>query len=182
MPADVVAQAINLILAPVVMVSACALLLNGFLARYAAINDRLRTLARERFEIWRALGEPETGGPAQRSAALERLEGIDLQAPLVLRHHRLMHDAALIAYCAVLLFVVSMVVIAAVVLTASDWLAGGALMLFLAGTAVLLLSILVAASEVRTSHVAVAYEMDRVLRLTPNQAPQRAVATPPVSK
>lgn len=35
------------------MVSACALLLGGLLSRYAAINDRLRVLAREPFDLLR---------------------------------------------------------------------------------------------------------------------------------
>ncbi len=46
--------AIATIIAPVVMITACAILISGMLAQYAQINDRLRSVAKER------LGLPRT--------------------------------------------------------------------------------------------------------------------------
>ncbi len=45
---DMVARTIQLVLAPVVMVTTAALILNGVLGRYSAVNDRLRVMALER--------------------------------------------------------------------------------------------------------------------------------------
>lgn len=167
MTADMVARTIQLILAPVVMVSACGLVLTGLLARYAAVNDRLRALARERLELWR--GMTASGDAAEPSSGLaaERRALIDGQTPGLLRHHRLLHDAVLAVYTAVLVFVACMFVIALAALTERDWLASAALVLFLAGTATLLGGVLLTAVEVRTSHEAVQFEARRVMRLAP---------------
>jgi uncharacterized membrane protein YphA (DoxX/SURF4 family) len=53
MNAEMPPRTIQLILAPVVMVTACAILLAGLLSRFAALNDRLRLLARERLDLLR---------------------------------------------------------------------------------------------------------------------------------
>jgi hypothetical protein len=47
MSAEMVARTIQLIIAPVVMVTTCSILLGGLLSHYAALNDRLRGMARE---------------------------------------------------------------------------------------------------------------------------------------
>ena len=48
MNAEMVARIIQLILAPVVMISACAILESGLLGHYASINARLRNMTHER--------------------------------------------------------------------------------------------------------------------------------------
>ena len=53
MSAENVTRTIQLILAPVVMITACALLLNGLLSRYDALNARLRIMGRERLDLLR---------------------------------------------------------------------------------------------------------------------------------
>ena len=50
MSAEVVARIIQLMLAPVAMVTACPMLANGILTRYSAGHDRGRGLTRERLE------------------------------------------------------------------------------------------------------------------------------------
>jgi hypothetical protein len=65
----------------------------------------------------------------------------------------------------VLVFVASMFVIALAALQDIAWIAGAALALFLGGAAFLLVGLLVTAIEVRESHRAVAYEVNRVLGL-----------------
>ena len=162
MTAEMVARTIQLILAPVVMVSACGLVLNGVLARYAAVNDRLRALSRERLDLLRAQGGVIAGADA---LTVERLSEIDAQVPHLLRHHKRLHDAVLAVYCAILVFVASMFVIAVAAMGTAAWLASAALVTFLAGTGVLLLGVLLTALEVRTSHVAVHFEVKRVMEL-----------------
>jgi hypothetical protein len=167
MTADMVARTIQLILAPVVMISACGLVLTGLLARYAAVNDRLRALARERLELWPGMAASDDALEPAAGLAAERRALIDGQTPGLLRHHRLLHDAVLAVYTAVLVFVACMFVIALAALTERDWLASAALVLFLGGTAILLAGVLLTAVEVRTSHEAVQFEVRRVMRLAP---------------
>jgi hypothetical protein len=49
--ADLVARTIQLILAPVVMISSAAVILNGLLAHYGEVNARIRAMDRERFDL-----------------------------------------------------------------------------------------------------------------------------------
>jgi hypothetical protein len=161
MNAEMVASTIQLILAPVVMVTACALILNGVLARYAAVNDRLRLLSRERFDLVRA----GRGQLADDEISRERLQEIDAQVPELVRHHRLLHDGVLAVYAAILVFVLDMFVIAIAAMSGAAWLATAALLTFLGGTGVLLIGVLLTALEVRTSHRAVQFEAERVSRL-----------------
>jgi hypothetical protein len=56
-----VAQTIQFIIAPVVMVSTCAIVLGSLLGRYAFLNERLRTLAQEHWNL-----QQDGGNPAER--------------------------------------------------------------------------------------------------------------------
>ncbi len=150
MNAETVARTIQLILAPVVMVTACALILNGILSRYAAVNDRLRALSRERFEVLQ--------GGAQAVLAAERLGAIDSQVPLLIRHHNLLHDGVLAVYLTIGVYISNMFVIAIAAVSGTAWMATAALVIFLAGTGVLLFAVVLTALEIRTSHQAVQSE------------------------
>ncbi|MBF6593004.1 MAG: DUF2721 domain-containing protein [Thermaceae bacterium] len=159
MNAEMIARTIGFILAPAVMVTACAVTLNGLLTHYAAINDRLRVLVKERLELLRLRVEA-----SPRLFLGERLEEIDAQLPELLMRHKLMRDSILLVFIAVLLYVVSMLVIALAAFGA-DWIATLALGLFLLGTAVLLSGTLLTAMEIYRSHSAVGYEVQQVSRL-----------------
>src|SRR4051812_48031474 len=82
MDVEMVAKNLQLIIAPVVMISSCALLLTGLLGRYAAVNDRLRAMARERLDLWHS----DIDGDGFKT---ERLHQIDQQIPDLLRRHRM---------------------------------------------------------------------------------------------
>jgi len=153
-------RTIQLILAPVVMVTACGILLTGMLAHYSSINDRIRALAAERLGL--ALLAPAEGGEA---LAWERLTEIDHQVPILIHRHRLVHHGILLGYTAVVTLVVSMFVIGAAALADSSVLGTVALFVFLAGTASLMVGTVFVAVEVRGSHTAVAYEAMRVIAL-----------------
>lgn len=166
MSVQLVAQTIQLILAPVVLVTSIAIMIGGMLQQYSATNDRLRALARERLQLLRT---PE-GAIARLDRKLddfttERISEIDRQIPELLRRHRLIHNAVLTEYSAILVLVVSMIVIAISAATRSGPVATAALILFLAGTVTMLTGILLIATEIRISDSAVSYESQRVLML-----------------
>jgi hypothetical protein len=169
MTIQAVAQTIQLIIAPVVMVTTCGIILTGFLARYAAINDRLRLMVRERLDLLRP--NPELPGQSARYAAAldrERLAQIDAQVPELLRRHRLLRDAIFLLYLAIAVFIASMLGIAAAAVSGLAWLATAALVSFLTGTLVLLASVLLTALELRASHRALEFEVRRVTALPEN--------------
>ncbi len=157
MNAEMVTRLIQTILAPVVMVSACALMLNGLLSHYAAINDRLRLLARERLDLLRQ--------PALDALLRERLDEIDTQLPELLHRHRLMRSAVLVIYSAIAIFIVDMLVIALATVTQALWLLTSIVVVFLLGTLGLLLGVILATWEIRASHRAIDFEVQRVLSL-----------------
>ena len=118
MTAESIVKIIQLILAPAVMVTTCAILLGGMQGHYAAVNDRLRAMARERLDLLLGLGQSSN----PEAFVSERLEQIDHQLPDILRRHKRIRDTVLLVNCAVLVYLLSMVVIAAAVMTASAWL------------------------------------------------------------
>jgi Protein of unknown function (DUF2721) len=153
-------RTIQLILAPVVMVTACGLLLNGMLAHYTAINDRIRRLTAERLGLAFVAPADDHGALAR-----ERLTEIDHQVPMLIDRHRQVHHAILLVYSAVVTLVLSMFIIGAAALADSDALGTVALLVFLAATAAILVGAGFMALEVRGSHASVAYEAMRVVGL-----------------
>ncbi len=160
MNAEMVTRIIQTIIAPVVMVNACAILLGGLLNHSAAINDRLRGMARERIETLRASGVPT----ADRLFA-ERLDEIDTQMPDLLHRLSLIRAAIMSVYGAILLLVVDMLVIALAVVSVADWLTTAVLIVFLAGIGALFLGVALTVVEARQSQRAIRFEVQRVLAL-----------------
>jgi hypothetical protein len=158
------AQTLQFILAPVVMVTACAVLLNGILSRYSEINLRLRTMAHERYELLRELS-PARNDMSQSELISARLHEIDAQVPMLLQRHRIMRDALISLYGAVLAFILAMLVIAAAAIGKLSAFTLGALGVFLLGSSLVLLSMLLTVIEVRISHRALDYEVRHVLDL-----------------
>jgi hypothetical protein len=172
------ARTIQFILAPVVMIGSCAVLLNGLLARYAAVNDRLRTMDHERFDLLvRSVTLTNSAALPEKALVDERLDEIDTQLPILLRRHQILRDGLLALYGAILVFVAAMFAIATVVLANLPTVTYGALALFLLGNALLLVSVLLIVIEVRISHRALRYEVSRLLRLGSHER-STANATP----
>jgi hypothetical protein len=161
-----VQSAITAIVAPVVMVTACAILMGGMLTQYNQMNERLRAFARERLDLLRT---PD-GGLARvadltEAYAVERLHELDGQIPRLLKRYQLIRDAVLTMYCAVLVFVSTMLAISlAYGLHSAGW-ATGALVLFLVGMVTALAGLAQHAFYVVGANTAVRYEMRRVLEL-----------------
>jgi cytochrome bd-type quinol oxidase subunit 2 len=166
MSVQLVAQTIQLILAPVVLVTSIAIMVSGMLQLYSNTNDRLRTLARERLQLLRT---PE-GAIARLDDKLdafttERLSEIDRQMPQLIRRHTLIHNAVLAEYAAILVLVISMIIIAISAATRSGPVATAALILFLIATVTMLAGVVLFAYVIRISNGAVSYEAQRVLML-----------------
>ncbi len=159
-------QTIQVILAPVVMVTGCAILLAGVHARYQVINDRLRAMSRERLDLFHRPDKNTLEPPDQSDRySVERLAQIDAQIPNLLRRHQLVRDAVLAIYGAVALFILCMFAIAAASAFQIVALAWVALVIFLMGTGALLAGVAVITLEVRLSDAALRYEVDRVMKL-----------------
>lgn len=166
MTAQSVAQAIQFIIAPAVLVTTCALLLNGLLARYAAVNERLRLMARERLDLLRTdRSSRPTSGEGVDPLTAERLSQIDSQIPELLGRHRLIRNAILIIDCAILVFIASMILIAIATVIGIDGLGTVTLPVFLGGTILLLTGAILMAIEESRSHRALEYEVRRMMRL-----------------
>jgi VIT1/CCC1 family predicted Fe2+/Mn2+ transporter len=149
-----VARAIQLILAPVVMISSAAVLLNGLLTHYGEVNSRIRAMNRERFEM----AHLRAAGGGDTHLIDERLAQIDHQVPDLLDRHRVIHDAMLTVYYAIAILVASMLVVAAAVLTNLAWVAAAVLALLLLGTLVLLYGVVLITQEIRGSRRSIVYE------------------------
>ena len=112
MSPEAIGRTIQLILAPVVMFSACSVFVGGVLNHYTSVGDRIRALTRERLELLR-----------DRRSALsrERLDEIDTQLPELLHRHRLIHHALLAVYTSIGILVLTMCVIALTATIPAEW-------------------------------------------------------------
>jgi hypothetical protein len=156
-----VTRTIQFILAPVVMVSTCAILLGNLMSRYAIINDRLRSLAQEHRTL-ALIGVPASGAPQDVPVAERdlRLQEIDAQIPNLWHRHRLLRRSVVILNYAILVFFLDMLVIALAALENSvSWVTGLALLNFLVGIACTAWSVLLSTLEARTSHLAVEHDL-----------------------
>ena len=165
MTIDLIIRTISLTLAPVVMITSCAILLNGLLARYESVSARMREMHRERLELLHGL-ENTTNNVAPGSGfSTLRIHEIEVQLPNLLQRHKLIHNAVLAENSAILLFVSSMFIIALAVLTNIILTATIALLAFLIGTGALLVGVIITALELSQSQREVAFEIQDGLRL-----------------
>ena len=163
---EMIVRTMQFILAPAVMINACAVILTGLLGHYAAINNRLRDMNRERLAQLRTVGSAELEQPDPLT--LERLGEIDAQLPELLLRHRLIRDAVLFVYGGMFLFIASMLVIALGAWAGMNWISVAALIVFLAGTVLVLIGVFTVALEIRRSHLAVEFEVSRVSNFRAN--------------
>jgi hypothetical protein len=172
MTLEMIVRTMQFILAPAVMVNACAVLLGGLLAHYATVNSRLREMNRERLECLRDAGRDQTD-----AITLERLNEIDTQLPELLVRHRLLRNALLFVYSAAAFCVVSMLVIALATLLESLAVSVLALVVFLLGTGLALTGLLVVSLEIRRSHHAIDFEVSRISSIGRAQAATQVAST-----
>jgi uncharacterized circularly permuted ATP-grasp superfamily protein len=150
-------QTIQFILAPVVMITACGILLNGLLLRYAAIDAHLREIYQEQNRLLEMQ-------PKLSDRAAERLQTLDYVLSDLLHRHHLIHDGLLATYWAILTFMLDMLVIALGTVLVNDWLFHVIILVLLVGVGVLLLGMARVAQEFQTSHQSIQVEVDRNCR------------------
>lgn len=160
-----VAKAISLIIAPVVMVTACALMGNSLLIRYGAIEDRVRTMHKE-------LSHLREIDLNQDSVGVQRLQTLESLLPKLLKHHHSVHDAIFWVYLSLLVFMLDMLVIAIAVATQISVVPQLALLIFLMGISSLFWGLVLIFRELRTSHFAIQFEVDRHCGLCQHRHPQ----------
>jgi uncharacterized membrane protein (DUF485 family) len=176
MPLNAITGIIQLIIAPVVIVTACALLVNGLQARYTILIDRLRALARDRLDLRLRIEAEAVSDPDAVTLIERRLHLIETQLPLVLRHHRLVRNALIAVYLGIIAFLVDMLLIALAAFFPGELANALVLLGFLAGTAAALMGVIIAAVEIRASHDVIRYEVDAMAHFTADARPGR---TPP---
>jgi hypothetical protein len=157
--------AIQAMLAPVVLMTVAAIIAAGIQAMYSGVNDRMRDMAAERFSRL-ATAHGELTRVADLPAAIrERVAEIDTQLPALRRRHRMLRNALLCIYMAVLIVVVAMVLIAISVAVPSPPVGDVALVVVLVATGSLLAGLTLVAAAVRHSADTVDYEIEAVLGL-----------------
>lgn len=171
MTIETIIRTISLILAPTVMITSCMLFLNGLFARYEHITARMRAMHRERLDLFQTLG-PVGSSTVQRKSVfgVQRIVEIEQQLPKMLRRHKLVRNAVVAIGIAIVIFVLSMFIIALATLTNSSLTAEIALLAFLTGTASLLVGVLFTTWELSQSHLEVVYEIQHGLSLKREEA------------
>src|SRR5208283_3237373 len=155
--------AIQAMVAPVVLITAAAILSGALLTTYGSVNDRMRAMDRERLETLTGAGGTLLSAADVPASGRERLTQIDAQLPMLLRRHRLIHNAVLLLFAAVAVLVLSVIIIAVAVTNRSGAAGTVALVLVLAGTVTLLGGLLLAARSIMISAEAIDYEVQRSL-------------------
>ena len=161
MDLDMVARAIQLIIAPAVLLTSCCIFTNGLLALYAAIGERLRVTARERLDLLR---EAESNARSDLIAK-ERLEDIDFQIPNLLRHHLLVRNSLAGTFIAMAFYILDMFVIAFSVISNRTGLYSAILAVFLLGVACQLIGVLYSVFDAFMSHRIYTYESRHAMSL-----------------
>ncbi len=152
-----VTKIIGAILVPVVMVSTCALLLNGVVLRYRAVEDLLRSFNQEWWDL-------AASRPADDSTKIERIHHLEHLIPKLLRHHHLLHEVLVLIYASILIFILDMLAIAISESILISWLPHFVLVVFLIGVGILCWSLALTCYEVYASHNFIQIELKKSCR------------------
>ncbi|HEY6286939.1 MAG TPA: DUF2721 domain-containing protein [Ktedonobacteraceae bacterium] len=165
MTIDSIIRTISLILAPAVMISSCAIFLNGIITRYESVSARMRAMHHERLELLQGLEHTTGSGVPADGFSAHRIHEIEAQLPRLLQRHKLLRNAVLTENAAIAFFVTSMFIIAVAALINSTLIATVALLIFLIGTGALLVGVIITTLELSRSQREVTYEIQDGLKL-----------------
>lgn len=149
---ETLVKTINLIIAPVVMITTCGIILNGIIARYTWLSDRIRSIHEEQLSLLEL-------DLTQHQAKAEKLHHLNHLLPNLLKHHHQVHHVLVLVYLAILVFMLDMLVIAFAIANNSEWLQQIVVIVFLLGISVLLLGMALIADELRSSHQLIQLEV-----------------------
>jgi len=166
--AEAIGRTIQLILAPVVMFSACSIFVGGVLNHYGSLSDRMRALTRERLDLLRA---------NDAGFARERLQEIDGQLPEMLRRHQLINQSLQTVYLAIGFLVLTMCIIAVTATVTAEWVGPLVYGTFVLSVLTMLAGVVLITLEIRLSRRSLVFEVDRVRRLPAGVTRPRARET-----
>jgi hypothetical protein len=132
---------------------------------YGSVNDSMRAMNGERLKILTGAAGALVSAADVTASGQERLTQIDTQLPMLLRRHRLLHNAVLVIYAGVAVLVLGVIAIGVSVTDSSGATGTAALALVLTGTAMLLAGLVFAARSIMISQDAIDYEVRRSLSL-----------------
>jgi hypothetical protein len=148
-------QLIRLILNSTLLMIACAIVLSAVLMRHSSTLHRLQGVQQEYLELLKAADLSRRDRLMQLKAQLRHLR----------QHYQIAHVSVLMAQGALLFCIASTLVIAFRTLIQSNWLIQGALVLFMAGTAFLLVSVAAMLFDFRTTNHSLWEEINWTLSL-----------------
>ena len=162
MTIDAIIRTIQLMLAPVVMVTACSSYITMLAYDYQFIVSSIRSMSRERLKLLQATRS--SGSSPIDAASEERLHEIENELPGLLQRHGFIRNALLCINGAILIFIASMFLIAVAEFT--NILPGAfvALLTFLAGVGIVLIGVVQVIRDNLRSHRDVVYEALRSLK------------------
>ena len=154
------AQVIQQLVAPAVMISACGLLCLAQYARFAAIVARLHQFHHERFEVYVKMTKSQ--GP-EKQLLEARSEGINEQADHILeRAQKTRHVLICLTGCILFMIVSSLAIGLSLMIETFQSLVVG---FFILGVLSMAVAMIVALAELRSSLKEVQYEHERIKRL-----------------
>jgi len=159
MTSETIVKAISLILAPVVMITACAILQNGLISHYSIISNHLRSVNQEILN----LSEIDLSNSPSKAAHLHDLEHLLL--PDLFHRHHIVHTVLGWVYTAILVLIIDMFAIAISIATGISWLSQVVLIVFLLGVGILFWSIMLVSHELRKSHQSLQVEVHQTCEL-----------------
>ena len=155
-------EALQPLLAPVVLISACGLMIMSLNARTMTSKSRIRQLHHERLEIVELAASSGGATPTQRL----RYEGVGNQSNNLLRRLRLMRASLMFMVGCVVLMLISSLSIGIAGLADGSLFDEFAVITFVAGILSMLAGAATFLFELRISLKEVAYEHQRILALT----------------
>ena len=162
---DTIIRTIQLMLAPVVMVTACASYINMLSLYYQFIASSIRSMSHEYLDLLKTTNSNNSGASLSTMDAFskERLIQIENALPSLLQRHWFIRNAFFCINGAILIFIANMFLIAVAEFT--NILPGAfvALLTFLAGIGVMLIGVVQMSREKVRSHRDVIYEALRSL-------------------
>jgi len=164
-------QTIQSFVAPVVVISANGLLCLAFYNRMTAVTNRLRTINKERFDLHArllALGEPSSFAPETGPLA-HRVEMLDELGHQLFDRVRLIRDSLVFLLAAVLAMLGCSLALGLSPL--SPVFGSIALVLFVAGVAVMMLGVMKAILELRIALSTLQFEHDMLEKTPPLEQP-----------
>ena len=166
MTIDAIIRTIQLMLAPVVMVTACSTYITMLSNDYQSIVSSIRSMSREHLNLLQAASNSETGVSVSSLDAVskERLHEIENELPGLLQRHGFIRNALLCINIAILIFIASMFLIAVAEFTNISPGAFIALLTFLAGVGIVFIGVVQVIRDNSRSHRDVIYEAMRSLK------------------